>query len=102
MDDSISRVTTCPPSPDTNGIFPDDYRYADSDKNSSTQSSDIYWKPSKIESGGKADPHAWRRDAFKDGYVIAGYEYFTREAALRPIRLTAITRACVPIPRAQS
>ena len=37
------------------GFFPDDYRYADSDKNSNTQSNDIYWKPSKLEAGSKAE-----------------------------------------------
>ena len=67
MDDSISLATTCP-SPDTNGILSDDYRYADSDKNSSTQSNDIYWKPSKLEAGSKAEIRMLGgENAFRDG-----------------------------------
>lgn len=66
------------------GFFPDDYRYADSDKNNSPQSSDIYWRPGKIESGGKAEIRMLGGEtAFKDGYVIAGYEYFTRDGVSR-------------------
>ena len=66
------------------GFFPDDYRYADSDKNSSTQSNDIYWKPSKLEAGSKAEIRMLGgENAFKDGYVIAGYEYFTRDGVSR-------------------
>lgn len=66
------------------GFFPDDYRYADSDKNTTSQSNDIYWKPSKLEAGSKAEIRMLGgENAFRDGYVIAGYEYFTRDGVSR-------------------
>ena len=66
------------------GFFPDDYRFADSDKNAATSSADIYWKPSKLESGSKAEIRMLGGlDAFKQGYIIQGYEYFTRDGVSR-------------------
>ena len=65
------------------GFFPDDYRYADSDKNSNTQSNDIYWKPASLRPAAKPRSACLAVRTHSGWLCHRWIRYFTRDGVSR-------------------